>query len=672
MGKQRHDHRWLPCFCGYLLAAALLLIALEPAAAQVLTGSRSYPPVRPLPLPSARPLDVGPAYFVDPVHGADRDKGTQQAPWKTIGYALEQLKPGDTLHLRGGTYYGCVTIAVCGTAEKPITIRSYPGELAILDGGIREFYEDPAHAWEPFLLTPTPLPPLGERGRGEGAEGEFRSTKSYTYGGGFGNFGDSMVPFQRYLTFADLRSSNELYRKELANRADDPTGVYAGPGVRRDPLTCHIHIRLAHTRLAGLGHRHYRGETDPRKLPLVISGHDYTVRIEGARHLRLQDLVVRGAERAAVLIAEDTEDTEQDAEDIELDGMTLYGSGMALRVSRTRGLRLIHCALRGHAAPWHSRFHHKDRAGAGYLVMAAGRDFEFAHCEFTDHHDFMQFYFVEGMRFHHNLVDNFNDDGLEPGPKKERGKTYIYENVISRCLNPFTAHGKNPIPVPSEEGSGVHICRNLIDFRQGTYKAPPAQPDPSGAFLNQPTVCVGHDHGSPIWPNYYFYHNTCLLSGNALRGYYAFMLGSHTRGTTRRVFNNIFVQVEGLPGLNFTGASVDDDFQADGNLLWGLKDGPKQVGFFAKFRQSALFTASKKQYASGWGAHDLFADPKFVRLETEGSAPLDVRLQSASPAVDAGVELPAGWFDPLRKHDKGPPDIGALPLGVEIFPVGRK
>ena len=112
--------------------------------------------------------------------------------------------------------------------------------------------------------------------------------------------------------------------------------------------------------------------------------------------------------------------------------------------------------------------------------------------------------------------------------------------------------------------------------------------------------------------------------------------------------------------------------QADGNLLWGLKDGPKQVDFFAKFRQSALFTASKKQYASGWGAHDLFADPKFVRLETEGGAPLDVRLQSASPAVDAGVELPAGWFDPLRKHDQGTPDIGALPLGVEIFPAGRR
>src|SRR5205085_6311338 len=127
--------------------------------------------------------------------------------------------------------YERVTVAVCGTAEKPITIRSYPGELAILDGGIREFFDEPANAWEPFPLTPNPLP-QGERAKAEGAEGEFRSKKSYAHGGGFGNFGDSMVPFHRYLTFADLRSSNEFSRKELGGRADDPTGIYAGPGVR--------------------------------------------------------------------------------------------------------------------------------------------------------------------------------------------------------------------------------------------------------------------------------------------------------------------------------------------------------------------------------------------------------------------------------------------------------
>jgi uncharacterized protein (TIGR03067 family) len=480
-----------------------------------------------------------------------------------------------------------------------------------------------------------------------------------------------MVPLFRYMTFEDLRSTNEFHRAGLGNRNPDPTGLYAGPGVRRDPQTGRIHIRLAHTKLPGLGENHYRGETDPRKLPLVISGHDYTVRIEGARHVRFQDLVIRGAERSAVLIAEDSEAITQDAEDLEFDGVTFYGSDTALRVSRTSRLKLINCVFRGHKAPWHSRFHLKNRAGAGYLVYAAGRDFELAHCEFTDHHDCIQLYYVNGMRFHHNLVDNFDDDGIEPGPKKERGKIFIYLNHISRCQNPFTAHGKKSEPVESEEGSGVYLFRNVVDLRQGTYHAPPWQPDPSGAFLNHPSEWLSHNHGSPTLPNYYVYHNTFLMQGKAKNSFYAFTWGTHTHRSKRRVFNNIFVQVEGLPGLNVKSLSADDDFQADGNLYWGAKDGPKHEGdFFGKVRRSALFEASKKRYPPGWGASDRFADPKFVSLGGAGTQPPDLRLRKDSPAIDAGVALPADWPDPFRKQDEGRPDLGALPLGAEPSLVG--
>jgi len=625
---------------------------------------RSHAPMRPLPVPSSRSMEEGPAYFVDPVKGDDRNEGTKEKPWKTINRAVKQrqggpLKPGDTVYLRGGTYYESVAVTVRGTAEKPITIRSYPGELAIIDGGLREFYEDPANAWEPVP---------------GGAEGEFRSTKSYAYGGGFGNFGDSMVPLFRYMTFEDLRSTNEFHRAGLGNRNSDATGLYAGPGVRRDPQTGRIHIRLAHTKLAGLGANHYCGETDPRKLPLVISGHDYAVRIEGARHVRFQDLVIRGAERSAVVIAEDAEAIGEDAEDLEFDGVTFYGSTAALRVSRTSRLKLINCAFRGHKAPWHSRFHLKNRAAAGYLVYAAGRDFEFAHCDLTDHHDCMQFYFLEGLRFHHNLVENFDDDGLEPGPKKERGKAFIYQNYIAHCNNPFSAHGrKKPgdAPVKSAEGSGVYVYRNVIDLRQGSYKAPPWEPDPSGAFLNRTNGWLAHGHGNPTLAAYYVYHNTFLLPGKPENNFYAWTWGSHMGGTTRRVFNNIFVQIEEMPGLNVRTLSADHDFQADANLYWSLKEGPKHKGdYFGKLRQSPLFVASKKRYPPGWGANDLFADPKFVSNADSAKKPFDLRLQKISPAIDAGVALPADWPDPMRRQDEGRPDLGALPLGAQPFPVG--
>src|SRR6185436_11869310 len=105
---------------------------------------------RPLPAAADRPLATGPKLYVDGARGDDKNAGTAQAPWKTLHHALRQLKPGDTLYLRGGVYHEKVSLGRSGTAEAPITIASHPGELAIIDGGLREFLDEPAKAWQPF------------------------------------------------------------------------------------------------------------------------------------------------------------------------------------------------------------------------------------------------------------------------------------------------------------------------------------------------------------------------------------------------------------------------------------------------------------------------------------------------------------------------------------------
>ena len=97
-----------------------------------------------------------------------------------------------------------------------------------------------------------------------------------------------------------------------------------------------------------------------------------------------------------------------------------------------------------------------------------------------------------------------------------------------------------------------------------------------------------------------------------------------------------------------------------------MKDGPTQTAdYFAKFRKSPLFEATKTQYPPGWGANDRLADPQFL-------VPLknDFRLRSGSPAIDAGVAIPAEWPDTLREFDKGQPDLGAFPLGAGPLRVG--
>jgi hypothetical protein len=67
---------------------------------------------------------------------------------------------------------------------------------------------------------------------------------------------------------------------------------------------------------------------------------------------------------------------------------------------------------------------------------------------------------------------------------------------------------------------------------------------------------------------------------------------------------------------------------------------------------------------------DLVADPRFNRLAADGSAPTDLRLRPDSPAIDAGLPIPAEWPDPLRGADPGRPDLGALPHQAELWGVG--
>jgi hypothetical protein len=169
-----------------------------------------------------------------------------------------------------------------------------------------------------------------------------------------------------------------------------------------------------------------------------------------------------------------------------------------------------------------------------------------------------------------------------------------------------------------------------------------------------------------------FYHNTVLRHTPVFRDYFLFGLGAQgMRNTERDVFNNIFVQTGRVPGVGFAGIKDAGNVREGGNLLWGIQEGPMLKGDpFAKFRASSLFKESRKRYEPGWTTHDRVADPRFVSLPIEEKSAADLRLQSDSPAIDAGQKLPMDWPDPLRESDKDAPDVGALPLGLKPWGVG--
>jgi len=99
----------------------------------------SHSPQRPLPVASNRPLTAGEVHVIDAARGEDANAGTEAAPWRTLDHAIARLPAGGVLCLRGGVYYSHTVIRTVATSPRPLIIRSWPGELAVLDGGEAAF-----------------------------------------------------------------------------------------------------------------------------------------------------------------------------------------------------------------------------------------------------------------------------------------------------------------------------------------------------------------------------------------------------------------------------------------------------------------------------------------------------------------------------------------------------
>lgn len=76
----------------------------------------------------------GPKEFYVSTEGKESADGSKEKPW-SLQYALsgpKDLHPGDTVWVRGGQYVGTFTCSLKGAEGKPVTIRAFPGERAIL------------------------------------------------------------------------------------------------------------------------------------------------------------------------------------------------------------------------------------------------------------------------------------------------------------------------------------------------------------------------------------------------------------------------------------------------------------------------------------------------------------------------------------------------------------
>lgn len=83
-------------------------------------------------------------FFVSPT-GSASNPGTKNSPWNIEtafkgGTDAIKVQPGDTVWLLGGKYGNgkstSFTVSVAGTQEAPVKIRQYPGQRAVIDGGL--------------------------------------------------------------------------------------------------------------------------------------------------------------------------------------------------------------------------------------------------------------------------------------------------------------------------------------------------------------------------------------------------------------------------------------------------------------------------------------------------------------------------------------------------------
>ena len=170
----------------------------------------------------------GMTFYVDPsTLGNDNNSGSLSSPWKTLGSSVGKLSAGDTLYLRGGIYYESnVSIAILGSESNHITIKNYPNETPVIDGGYQDFRAVPNSDWELY----------------DNQRNIYRSIRTYPGAGQNGTIkaflksGEVTTSLISYERYDDLASDNQLYVE---------TGsMYLGPGAFWNSLDQMIYIRL--------------------------------------------------------------------------------------------------------------------------------------------------------------------------------------------------------------------------------------------------------------------------------------------------------------------------------------------------------------------------------------------------------------------------------------------
>jgi Right handed beta helix region len=589
------------------------------------------------------------------VHGNDGNPGSLDRPWRTLAFALSQLRPGDTLFLRGGTYLERPTVAASGTAGAPITIQSHPGESAVIDSGPADFRTAGNRDWE--LVDP--------------AIGEYRSVRpsapgpAYAYVDGVPGYRNGRVALIPYQSAEAFRATSDAY-------VDEATPFYAGPGVFYDPADQRVHIRLAKTADLRAAESRYgavfEGDLpDPRRHPVVLSSAPSTL-VVGGSNLVIRDLTVHQAKASVVLSPK--------AHDVRFDGVTVWTGQTAIQadgedISRVTVTR---SRIYGDDPRWIFWSDMKNPPAPADLLRSTAidlsggtHDWEISHSHLRGSGQDLISTNTDEQRIavHHNRMENCGDDALELEGTRDVGEVRVYENFISNCLV-AVAPGQSS---PSFSGP-LYVFRNVIvSLRDAPVNRAPGINDWNGGGRYGLEYMFKQHAG-----NTYIYHNTLVLLNHAGDGLN--LVPAAPAGTY--VANNVAVVVNGRVNGDYpTGPGQ----VVNGNLYWKV-NGAGGDPLLADSDSVPAFSRATGLERDGIGqVAGRGTDPRFagfrldvvrpaerrweLRPGSEVFEPADFRLRRGSPAIGAGIAIPDHPRLGRLPDTRSSRDIGALPYGTD-------
>ena len=578
-------------------------------------------------------------YYLAP-DGDDKNPGTKSRPWGTLQHSVERgsLSPGDTLYLRGGTYFEKrrIVVKVNGTEEAPITIRNYRDEKPVIDGSHEEFLTVPNQQWKLHDEARSIY-------RSVRAHDQFEEKKVR----GFFESGGRKYSLVPYMNYNHLATDDEHFKLEGY--------TYVGPGLHFNPEDKHLYVRLTKTAIQREMELMYPVHDDPNQVKLYIfSSYLHLLMEDFGRYTHWEGIKFAHKGNPGSIWLHEKQ------HHITIKNCAVTG-GINVRA---KDVTIDGVHFQGFIPPYVAWADIKEGRGPAFQIqsgglMLGGRRGIVRNCLFTSIFDGV----TPGpeAQVYNNRFLGLRDDGINISTSLD-GPVEIHHNLF-RNIGQGISHVGTGAP---EIQGRIFIHHNIIDQRQPHLKS---RKQADGTYRGfKGANGDGMAHGVPFgWHNergagpgpWKLYNNTVICGYSRILD-----TASQRPGFTepQEVYNNVYIQLHDRSMRRLVDVTTGRNL-FDGNLYY--RPNGKEKPLFASYRngkdkfrpfltlddfkKDEYFEISKKVYPPGFENSSVEADPK-----------LDEHYRPApdSPAASGAIDLTGrGWpgLDGKRYRGAVPP-----------------